>query len=398
MENMTWIPHPTWGTMMFMPYFLNYLICWYTWATTDKRKAISWVFALLSFYPQYVACKIIWQIWVNPKRGLQKKRNLERNLSQMEVFYEAVPSTMVMTYVLVKATGGPLIEGQELIFKWYDPESATMFFVAFTTSVFTSSLGLAKSLKVGPCRILPEQKRCLGGFLSPRFLLIFFACGLTLVSKGFALAAAVEGSCDPPAGAVPVGAAIAVSLFFIPGFLIGLFACWHQGILRTFLAQPSVFFLPMFSYFTCSSSNSKACCCERKKTEEKDGREVESRAEETFVAFSPKHTSINAAASAVGVLVYAAILPKLSKSGDQICFQEVYVGGGLPCYILGLLLTLVVTFLDKCKISCSSSCSCSCSCLDLQPLELAALLPRSPDTPFILQIETEHEQSIPMIL
>ena len=386
-ENMTYTPHLCWGTMMFMPYILNYLICWYVWATTDKRKAVTWIAVLLSFYPQYIACKIIYQIWVNPMRGLQKKRNLERNLIQMEVFYEAVPSTMVMTYVTVKATGGPLIEGQELIFKWYDPESAILFFVAFTTSIFTSTLGLAKSLKVGPCRILPEQKKCLGGYLSPRFILIFFACGLTLISKGFALAAAVEGSCDPPAGAIGAGAAVAISLFFLPGFLIGLVGCWHQGILKTFLAQPSVFFLPVFSYFTCASSNSKACCG-REKTDDGRTGEVESTAEETYVAFSPKSTAVNAAVSIVGVLVYAFILPKLSKSGDQICFEEVYVGGGLPCYFLGLFLTLVATFLDQCNIS------CSCSCLDLQPLEFAALLPTSPQTPYIL-IQTE-DSALPL--
>ena len=102
--------------------------------------------------------------------------------------------------------------------------------------------------------------------------------------------------------------------------------------------------------------------------------DVEITAEETYVAFSPKSTALNAAVSIVGVLVYAFILPKLSKSGDQICFEEVYVGGGLSCYFLGLLLTLLATFLDQCNIS----------CLDLQPLEFAALLPTSPQTPYIL--------------
>jgi len=43
--------------MMLLPFLLNYLICWYVWATTDKRKTVTWVAALLSFHPQYVACK-----------------------------------------------------------------------------------------------------------------------------------------------------------------------------------------------------------------------------------------------------------------------------------------------------------------------------------------------------
>ena len=93
-SNVTYILHYNWGTLMLLPFLLNYLICWYVWATTDKMKTVTWVAALLSFYPQYVACKIIYQIWwVDPKRGLQKKRHLERDVIQLEVFYESVPST-----------------------------------------------------------------------------------------------------------------------------------------------------------------------------------------------------------------------------------------------------------------------------------------------------------------
>ena len=87
-SNLTYTPHYGWGTMMLLPFLMNYLICWYVWATTDKRKAVSWVAALLSFYSWFVALKIIYQIWfVDPKRGLQKKRHLELDLIQMEVFY-----------------------------------------------------------------------------------------------------------------------------------------------------------------------------------------------------------------------------------------------------------------------------------------------------------------------
>ena len=113
-SNVTYTPHVGWGSMMLVPLLLNYLICWYVWATTDKRKAVTWIAALFSFYPQYVACKIIYQIWwVDPKRGLQKKRHLERDLIQLEVFVEAVPSSLVMTYLMVGATGGKALKGGE---------------------------------------------------------------------------------------------------------------------------------------------------------------------------------------------------------------------------------------------------------------------------------------------
>ena len=94
--------HNAWGTMLLLPFLLNYLVVWYVWVTTDKRKAITWVAALLSFYPQFVACKIIWLIWTDNKKGLQKKRQLERDMIQYETFWEAVPSTLAMAYLLIR--------------------------------------------------------------------------------------------------------------------------------------------------------------------------------------------------------------------------------------------------------------------------------------------------------
>ena len=114
----------------------------------------------------------------------------------MEVFYEAVPSTLVMTYLLVRAMRGA--PGDEIIYDGWDTNNTRLFYVAFFTSIITSSLGLAKNLKVGPCRILPQQKRCLGGLLAPRFILIFLACGVTLISKGTAFALVFgTDECDP---------------------------------------------------------------------------------------------------------------------------------------------------------------------------------------------------------
>jgi len=86
-SSVTYTLHPNWGTMMLLPFLLNYLICWYVWATTDKRKTVTWVAALLSFHPQYVACKITemekrkkiarTQIWA--KEIAQKSRNLRQS-------------------------------------------------------------------------------------------------------------------------------------------------------------------------------------------------------------------------------------------------------------------------------------------------------------------------------
>ena len=381
-SNVTYTPHYAWGTMMLLPFLLNYLICWYVWATTDKRKAVTWVAALLSFYPQYVALKIIYQIWwVNPTRGLRKKRQLERDLIQFEVFYEAVTSTLVMTYLAVRAGDG--LPGSEIIVDWNNPASlnSLLFFVAFSTSIITSSLGLSKNLKVGPCRILPEQKRYLGGFLSPKFILIFVACGFTLVGKGIALANVVVGrgrAGRGPCGAdLSGGVAIALSTFFLPGVLVSMFACAHCEILKTFLVHPSVFLLPVFTHFTFLSKRN--FCCEG----ENGG--------ESFISFSPMTTAVNAGVCIAGALAYLFTLPLVATHPDWFCSTELFLKLGLPCTIIGLILTLVATFSNQCNCcrtcccSCETFCCCFCcnSCC-CEPFQFGALIISSPHVPYIL--------------
>ena len=56
-------------------------------------KAATWVVALLNCNPQYVACKTILLIWINPRKGVQKKRHFECNFSQVEAVNEAVTLT-----------------------------------------------------------------------------------------------------------------------------------------------------------------------------------------------------------------------------------------------------------------------------------------------------------------
>ena len=56
-------------------------------------KAATWVVALLNWDPHYVACNTILLIWINPRKGVQKKRHFECNFSQFEAVNEAVTST-----------------------------------------------------------------------------------------------------------------------------------------------------------------------------------------------------------------------------------------------------------------------------------------------------------------
>ena len=56
-----------------------------------------------------------------------------------------------------------------------------LFLLAFSTSVFSSVLGLTKYLKLGPCRILPRKTFC-GGFP-----LVMLSMGLTFLGKGLSI-------------------------------------------------------------------------------------------------------------------------------------------------------------------------------------------------------------------
>ena len=87
--------HPKWASSLLVPFLVNYALCWIAWFTTEKQKKLSWIAALLGCYPQLVAARISWLLWTQPVKGLRKKKHLERNLMQNEIFTEAVPSTCV---------------------------------------------------------------------------------------------------------------------------------------------------------------------------------------------------------------------------------------------------------------------------------------------------------------
>ena len=122
-----------------------------------------------------------------------------------------------------------------------------------------------------------------------------------------------------------------VATIFLPGFLVGLFSCssGHRGTLKTFLAHPSVFLLHVFTHFA-FAYNSKGCC-----------GGPGGKKEETYVAFSPKHTAINVGVSLAGTLIHSAILLQLSVNFVLLIFL-------FPMTSLGVLTTLVFTFSNQC--------------------------------------------------
>ena len=105
--------------------------------------------------------------------------------------------------------------------------------------------------------------------------------------------------------------AIILATMFLPGFL--LTSCWHRGILKTFIAHPSIVLMPTFTNFT-FASNTKWCKRSSKKEgKEEDANEEESKQqeneggkaeEEPFIIFSAKFTCLNVATSIICPVVY----------------------------------------------------------------------------------------------
>ena len=139
--------HPNWASLLLGPFLVNYTLSWIAWFTTEKQKKFTWIAALLGCYPQLVAARIIWLFWTQPKKGVREKKHLERNLMENEIFTEAVPSALIMTFLMVVNLWTE--DEDDVIGASVKGGSNYLFFVTFFTSVLSAGLGLAKCLKVG---------------------------------------------------------------------------------------------------------------------------------------------------------------------------------------------------------------------------------------------------------
>ena len=152
---------PNWASLLLGPVLINYALCWFAWWTTDKQKKVTWIAALLGCYPQSVAARIIWLFWTQPLNGMKEKKQFERNLMEKEIFTEAVPTSFIMTFLMVFVDVSTLDCGHcrpwsteaSLIIGEVGTSSFLLFFVSLATSLLSAGLGLANCLKVGACQI-----------------------------------------------------------------------------------------------------------------------------------------------------------------------------------------------------------------------------------------------------
>ena len=365
--------HINYATFLLIPFLLNYILTWINWSRIDEQKRITWVACLLGCYPQVKAAQVIWYLWTYPEKAMEKKKKMERDVAEMEVFVEAVPTTMVMTFLMVRAVFSKNREDGFVIKGVPGSQQEYLFFFTFATSVLSASFGLAKNLKVGPCRVLGEGG-ALGGLATPRFLLLSLACGATLTAKGAALGVA-GGDYGCKHGLVP-GVLLTMATMFLPGFLLALATTFHSSTYTSFLRHPSLLLLPTFTCFT-FASNIKWCS--------KKEKEVE-------VKFSMKATALNFLITLVGHVVYPLAVP-FSVSCSQVVFIRAtgisftawYLLTSAPPALLGLLATLLFLLTSR---------------PNPQPqIELGVYKPAKPLVPYVARTNpnTGEEEVVPEV-
>jgi hypothetical protein len=238
---------------------------------------------------------VIHAFWTNPQGAQQKKNTFLREASEIEVFAESVFTVLVMTFLMVmglkvkegtgKGQAGALIIGEY----YWDYETGTqhishdiyLFFFSYSISILSASLGLAKTLKTGPCKTLGEGG-AVGGLCTGRFILLTLSMGITLVAKGLPMALAFAAISPSQVNQI-----LSLATMFGPGLLLALFSmCRYRKSLRDILCHPSLLLLPVFTYFTFRATR-------------KDGQ--------IRVEFSKYYTLANMALSVAGYVTFAAV-------------------------------------------------------------------------------------------
>ena len=166
---------PGWAGLLLLPFLVNYLTTLHSWWHFERgHRRNTWPASLLGCYPQLVAARVLYWLCKDEERGLEEKRRMERDVAELEPVLEAMPTVAVLTFLGNRATAA---EWHLIIGDIGNQKDRYLFLVTYALSVISACLGLAKCLKVGVVRILPEGDLCSFGFVLV-FLSIFFTfCG-----------------------------------------------------------------------------------------------------------------------------------------------------------------------------------------------------------------------------
>ena len=114
-----------------------------------------------------------------------------------EPFIESIPQVHILLTLWIEESH--LFVGRE---GPGSEKTRILFYATFATSIMSASLGIAKFLKLGPCRLIPNEG-ILGGYGCLSFLMLLFNVACTICSKAIFLA--VSGKRTLSGGAPGLG-------------------------------------------------------------------------------------------------------------------------------------------------------------------------------------------------
>ena len=217
-----WNRHWKYAISMSIPLLVQFFFTIYKWCRLEKKenKKWSWPILLLQFWPQWRAIRIMGFHLQNDKKAEEKKKEMMQEISSTEPFLEAWPSIIIMTIIIIIASNDYSFskhcendKDDEECLEYLDsiyqppkycsdyPESTEVpftgarcaiysgfggkiwFFITFSISSITGSLGITKFLQVGPFSVLSTEGP-LGGICRWRFALAFLSVLTSMFAKG----------------------------------------------------------------------------------------------------------------------------------------------------------------------------------------------------------------------
>ena len=100
-----------------------------------------------------------------------KSIHTKTKVNSLEPMLESIPQT----HILLCLAG----QNQSIIIG----DDSTQFFITFVSSFMSASFALTKFLKMGPCRLVPNEGR-LGGYFERGFICLLVNIALTILMKG----------------------------------------------------------------------------------------------------------------------------------------------------------------------------------------------------------------------
>jgi len=134
------------GFVLAIPFLLNYGCGFISEHRSDKGRSTStFIAALFNLYPQYHAFRVSWLLWYNNEEGLKQKKQIDRGLMEPEIFFEALPTLLIL--IILEFS----VKEDVYSYKWEDLPSGKYSF-AVATSMLSVGVGVLKTLILGVCR------------------------------------------------------------------------------------------------------------------------------------------------------------------------------------------------------------------------------------------------------